>query len=394
MALTISDTPSAISGPIGPLDLLVIQPTPFCNLDCTYCYLPDRLNKKQISATVLDALFRRVFESDIVGGGFTVVWHAGEPLVLPPQFYADAFETITRHNHARVPVRHALQTNATLLNHAWCGLIKQHDLHIGVSVDGPDFLNDRCRTTRRGGGTHRRVMQGIETLRRHHVAFHVITVLTQAALDYPDELYAFYVENGIDHVGFNIEEIEGPNEHSSLSAADTDQRYRRFMSRFFDLVAAGGHGLRVREFDSTASALLHDGTTHPPRTHETVPFAIISVDCEGNFSSFSPELLGLRSAPYGDFVLGNVAVDSLAAAAASPRFAAMHADIAAGVERCRRQCSYFAFCGGGAPVNKYFENGSFDSTETLFCRLNRKALVDVLLDKLQPQADERRREDS
>jgi uncharacterized protein len=40
-------------------------------------------------------------------------------------------------------------------------------------------------------------------------------------------------------------------------------------------------------------------------------------------------------------------------------------------------------CGGGAPVNKYFENGSFVSTETLFCRLNRKVLLDVVLDKLE-----------
>ena len=26
----------------GPIGLVVIQPTPFCNLDCDYCYLPHR----------------------------------------------------------------------------------------------------------------------------------------------------------------------------------------------------------------------------------------------------------------------------------------------------------------------------------------------------------------
>lgn len=35
-----------------------------------------------------------------------------------------------------------------------------------------------------------------------------------------------------------------------------------------------------------------------------------------------------------------------------------------------------------APVNKYFENGSFNSTETMFCRLNRKVLVDAIVSKL------------
>ena len=26
----------------GPINLVVIQPTSFCNLNCDYCYLPDR----------------------------------------------------------------------------------------------------------------------------------------------------------------------------------------------------------------------------------------------------------------------------------------------------------------------------------------------------------------
>jgi uncharacterized protein len=51
-----------------------------------------------------------------------------------------------------------------------------------------------------------------------------------------------------------------------------------------------------------------------------------------------------------------------------PHFQEMHRQIAAGVERCRRECEYFELCGGGAPANKLYENGSFDSTETIYCR--------------------------
>jgi uncharacterized protein len=331
---------------------------------------------------VLDRAFARVFESELVGaGGFTVVWHAGEPLVLPPAFYAEAFAIATRHNRAGYPLVHSYQTNATLLDDAWCDFINRHVLRIGVSLDGPAFLHDGQRVTRRGRGTHRRVMAGIARLQRHRIPFHVITVLTRDALDYPDELYAFYVEHGIERVGFNIEEIEGPHRHSSLAVPDAEGRFRQFLARFYNLAMRPGSPLRVREFDSTLGTILHGGGA-PPRTQETTPFAILSVDYQGNFSSFSPELLGLSSERYGDFLLGNVASDSLAAAARSPRFAAIHGDIAAGVERCRRECAYFRFCGGGAPVNKYCENGSFASTETLFCRLNRQARLDVLLDKL------------
>ena len=47
--------------------------------------------------------------------------------------------------------------------------------------------------------------------------FNVITVLTADSLAYPDELFDFYVENGITSVAFNVEEIEGPNVTSSLA---------------------------------------------------------------------------------------------------------------------------------------------------------------------------------
>lgn len=39
-------------------------------------------------------------------------------------------------------------------------------------------------------------------------------------------------------------------------------------------------------------------------------------------------------------------------------------------------------CGGGAPANKLFETGSFASGETLFCRFNRKLLIDTVVDFL------------
>jgi uncharacterized protein len=383
-AVEIGAVPPAPPRPGGPLDLLVIQATPFCNLDCRYCYLPDRQNTGRISPAVLDRVFARVFESDLVGtGGFTVVWHAGEPLVLPPAFYAEAFAIAARHNRAGSPLVHSYQTNATLIDDDWCEFIARHALRIGVSVDGPAFLHDRQRVTRAGRGTHRRVMAGIARLHRHRIPFHVITVLTRASLDYPDELYAFYVEHGIERVGFNIEEIEGPHRQSSLSGPDGERRFRQFLSRFYDLAVRPGSPVRVREFDSMLGTILHGGGV-PPRAQETTPFAIVSVDHRGHFTSFSPELLGLSSARYGDFFLGNVETDSLAAAAGSPRFAAIHGDIVAGVEQCRRECPYFLFCGGGAPVNKLCENGSFASTETLFCRLNRQARLDVLLDKLAP----------
>ncbi len=61
-----------------------------------------------------------------------------------------------------------------------------------------------------------------------------------------------------------------------------------------------------------------------------------------------------------------------------PRFQQLEQEISLGVERCQQTCPYFAFCGGGAPANK-FEKGDFAATETLFCRLHKKVCLDVTL---------------
>jgi sulfatase maturation enzyme AslB (radical SAM superfamily) len=58
----------------------------------------------------------------------------------------------------------------------------------------------------------------------------------------------------------------------------------------------------------------------------------------------------------------------------------MNDAIQAGVRKCRESCGYFGLCGGGAPSNKFAENGRFDSTETLYCRFKKQLLIDVVED--------------
>jgi uncharacterized protein len=367
---------------VGPLELLVIQPTPFCNLDCSYCYLPDRLDKRKITLETLEKTFHWVFSSGLIRQNFTLLWHAGEPMVLPASFYEQATLLLERCNTSGFEVTQSLQTNATLVNDAWCDYIKRRNVQVGVSVDGPDFLNDRNRTTRSGGGTLDRVLRGMQLLRDHDIFFDVITVLTSASLDYPDELFDFYIEHGINDVAFNVEEIEGPHVTSSLAGNGMEPRFRRFYSRFMDLALSCDPPMRVREFETSRSAIAHPEQLKT-RTQECRPFGILNVDCAGNFSTYSPELLGLSSPRLGSFALGNVATDTLDSVLTMPRFIALDDEIRRGVDLCKDSCRYYPFCGGGPPGNKYFENGDFATTETMSCRLHKKATFDIALDKFE-----------
>ena len=115
------------------------------------------------------------------------------------------------------------------------------------------------------------------------------------------------------------------------------------------------------------------------RSIENLPGAIISFSCSGDISTFSPELLDIADDHYGDFTWGNVHRVTWLDIRSNPRLLHVSAAIARGVERCRRECGFFTVCGGGAPSNKLGEHGSFDSTETLDCRLRVQVVADAYL---------------
>jgi uncharacterized protein len=214
------------------------------------------------------------------------------------------------------------------------------------------------------------------------VPFHVISVLSAESLAAPREMFDFYVAEGIDRVCFNVEESEGDHVSRSFGEADIADAYYGFLREFWRLAAASPDKLGyIREID--------DATQQVLRPKEAVffnqlvePFAITSMDWSGNLATFSPELLGLKNPEYDDFIIGNINRDRLTDLPRRPVLSKMLTDITAGVELCRQRCEYFSVCGGGEPVNKLAENGTFVSTETTYCRMTKMRATDLILDLL------------
>ncbi|MDJ0714874.1 MAG: cyclophane-forming radical SAM/SPASM peptide maturase GrrM/OscB [Prochloraceae cyanobacterium] len=369
----------------GPINLVVIQPTPFCNLNCDYCYLPNRDLKETLSLELIDPIFKAIFTSPFVGEFVDICWHAGEPLAVSISFYEEVFKRIEiankKYNQQEVPIYHSVQTNGILIDRAWCDLFKQYNVGVGVSIDGPDFLHDFHRKTRTGLGSHESVMRGIRYLQKNDIYFNIIAVITEESLNYADEMFDFFWDNGITDIAFNMEETEGINQNSSLEQVGTEKRYYQFMQRFWELNSQTNDRFKVREFESICSLICDNQRL--AKTDMNHPFAILNIDYLGNFSTFDPELLSVNTKPYGDFILGNVLTDTLESVCDREKFQKIYQDTIQGVDKCRETCNYFGVCGGGAGSNKYWENGSFNSTETQACRYRIKLITDIVLEELE-----------
>jgi len=360
---------------------VVLQPTPFCNINCRYCYLPQRSATTVMPLATILAAFEKIFASGWASPQMTVIWHAGEPLVLPVSYYEAAFAAIEALRPPSLELRHSIQTNGMLISQEWCHLIKKWYIGLGVSVDGPRHLHDANRVTRSGGGTFDRTIAGIRLLRKEDVPFHVISVLSQASMNAPEELLDFYLAEGIEDVCFNVEESEGEHVSALLTGGNPRERFRRFLDRFWTLSRQTEKIHFIREIDGMITRIFRPEGV-PVENDQVEPFAMLNIDCHGNVCSFSPELLGYKHAEYNDFTIGNIVTDSLEDMRQSPAMLAMTRDIAAGVEACRRGCEYFSVCGGGAPVNKLSENGSFATCKTSFCSLVYMAPTDLILNAL------------
>ncbi len=380
-SMTDTGTPP-VSGAMEPwITLLVLQPSPFCNINCDYCYLPNRTSTRRMPMEVLRQAIEKTFASDLVRGELTLIWHAGEPLAVPMSWYEEAFGFIAAATPPGARLRHSVQSNGTLINQAWCDFIKQHNISIGLSIDGPAFLHDAHRKTRRGEGTHAAGLRGLRLLRQNHISFHVIAVITREALGHAEEIYDFFEAEVVRNLGFNIEEVEADHAASSLGR-EHDEKVREFYSTIFRLQKER-RTIIIREFDAAAQKIRSGVSLRQfdfPWFNEQVrPFGIVSVDCEGNFSTYSPELLGMTLQPYGDFSFGNVTRDHFSDALETPKFREVLADVQLGLKRCAETCSYYGYCGGGAPANKYYENGSFASSQTMYCRYSVQMPLDIAL---------------
>jgi uncharacterized protein len=371
---------------IGPLELLVLQATPFCNLDCSYCYLPNRNDNSKMDVAVIEKAIERVLEAELAKDEFTAVWHAGEPLVLGVDYYEQAIERIASIVPSDITVHHSFQTNGVLIDSEWCDFFNRHHVRLGLSIDGPEEMHDRYRKTRNGRGTHHKVTRAVNQLNEANTSYHVISVLTDEAIQQADTLFHYFNELGSAFLCFNIEEIEGCNRNSTVLERDRYSVYREFLARFHHLRQEHQSIFKVREIDGVLSAVMNWQSGHQAehfRHQENTPFKILSIDVNGNFSTFSPELLGTSNSQYGDLSLANLFNTSIAECLQSPHYQRIATAVSDGVRQCKLECDYFELCGGGSPSNKLAENQRFDSSETEFCRLQKKACVDFGLSELE-----------
>jgi uncharacterized protein len=217
-------------------------------------------------------------------------------------------------------------------------------------------------------------MKAVDLFKAHGQPFSTISVVTEASLDCPDEIFDFFYELRPERVAFSIEEAEGSNKESSLYRERLVGRVEEFFYRLAIRNFFCAQPLRIREIEGVLT-----GLSAPPgrtnRSQETELGWIVSVGKTGDVSFFSPELLTTVGRDGLPMIDGNLHDEGFASLLTAATTRQKQDEIGRGVEKCAADCVYFGHCGGGSPANKHFETGRFDVSETWYCQLAKKATV-------------------
>ena len=120
-----------------------------CNLGCRYCFY---LRKEDLypgsalrmSDAVLDE-FTRQYIAAQQAPEVTFAWQGGEPTLMGLDFFRRALALQEKYRAPGMTIKNAFQTNGVLLDDEWCAFFHEHNVLIGLSLDGPRRLHDVYR---------------------------------------------------------------------------------------------------------------------------------------------------------------------------------------------------------------------------------------------------------
>ena len=351
-----------------PLAIMFKTVSSRCNLDCSYCYYRESLsrgNRVEIEPAVLDRVIPQYLEYVADAGEASFSWQGGEPTLAGVPFFERALELATRHARPGTRIAHTLQTNGILLDERWAELLAAHRFLVGVSVDGPEDVHDTLRRDRRGRGTFRQVMAGIELLRRHGVDVNALCVVAPHNVRRGRELLRFFRREGLQYVQVM------PAMDFQATAPGTPASYLVSAAEYGDLLVEmfeewygdGVPTVSIRALDSLLQGYL--GLPSDLCIHAAGCSSSLVVEHNG-------DVFPCDFFIHPGWRLGNVLATPLADLAASPERLAFVNQKRQLPAECR-ECRWRAVCNSGCPRNRVAAEGGEPGGE-FFCAAYRRLL--------------------
>jgi uncharacterized protein len=282
----------------------------------------------------------------------SVILHGGEPLLLGPARLRSLLAELRRTVGAVCDLDLGMQTNGVRLDDAYAGILLDHDVKVGVSLDGARRHNDLHRIFRRGTSSYLPARRGIDVLRRHRSLYAGLLCTVDLAND-PVEVYDALARLDPPRIDFLLP-------HATWEHPPPAGSYAGWLLKVHERWSATGRPVAIRLFDSVR-ALAHGG----PSGTEAVGIDagdVVVIETDGAWEE--PD--SMKTTWDGAGATGLTVFDHSAdEVTRQPAMARRRGGLAAQPATCRA-CAVVRQCGGGLVAHRYRPGAGFDNP-SVYC---------------------------
>jgi uncharacterized protein len=272
------------------------------------------------------------------------VWQGGEPTLMGLDFFRRVTHWQQVHGRYGAVIANSLQTNATLLDDAWADHFARYRFLVGLSIDGPKDAHDESRRFGSGRGSHADVLKGLQCLRRNGVESNVLTLVSQANVHRPRDVYHHLRDQlGVVYQQY-VECVEFDDRGSLRPFAITGSEWGDFLCGVYDEWQACGDHRRVsvRLFDSILTMLVDHQANACTMGRDCREYLVV----EHNGDVYPCDFYVRK-----DLKLGNIMEESWDDLLSSESYAEFGARKRRWSEQCAR-CEFLEICAGCCPKNR------------------------------------------
>lgn len=219
------------------MNLLIKPASGSCNLRCRYCFYADEMTHREtanlgmMSQRTAENTVKFALDNSVVSCSF--MFQGGEPTLCGLKFFENFVRLVGRYNEKRLPVSFAIQTNGCLIDDSFAKFFAESDFLVGLSLDGPEFINDKNRVDANGDSSFGRVLETVGLFEKYGVKYNILSVVTATGTRNAAKIHDFFAEKHFTYQQFIpcLDPLDGSEDFPAL----TSRQYGDFLCRSFDL---------------------------------------------------------------------------------------------------------------------------------------------------------------
>ncbi|HKS99588.1 MAG TPA: FxsB family cyclophane-forming radical SAM/SPASM peptide maturase [Rugosimonospora sp.] len=341
-----------------------------CNLACDYCYVyyhadhSWRLQPMVMSRETIDRAAQRLGEHVRAHqlSKVSVILHGGEPLLAGIDKIRYVAQTIRGAVPEGTDVDLRVQTNGVLLDERFLELFHEHDIRVGVSLDGDQATNDRHRRYANGRSSYSAVRGALGLLREERFRRLYSGILCTVELDSdPVVVYEALLRLEPPRLDFLLPHGNWNKPPPRLDPSGQHTPYADWLIAIFDRwYGASRQETDIRMFGSIIRLLT--GGSSGSEALGLDPVDLLVVETNGAIEQGD----ALKTVAHGAAATGlNVATHSFDEALDHPGIQARQRGVDGLAPECRA-CRIVSVCGGGHYAHRYRAGRGFRNP-TVYC---------------------------